>query len=396
MSDFPVISADSHVVEPGDLWTTRLPVEFRDRAPHVRPREGGGGFVFVPTGATPFPVAAVYGLGRSGEALRDHMGTGYETARPSGWDAAERLKDMDADGIVAEVIYPSLGMSLYRMPDAELQAACFRVYNDWIAEFASYAPDRLICAGLLSIWDIDGAVAEMRRCKELGLRTVMIPASPPDDIPYTEERFEPIWKTAVELKLPISMHIGTNSGTQGKARDNVFSNAMNPVGKSKVSQPQNFATSPQEMQKTLASLVIGGVLERHQDLRVILVEGDAGWLPHLMYRLDHGYEKYRAIQNTQLSRRPSQIVREQVYTTFQEDPIGPLASTLYGSGNYMWASDFPHTETTWPHSRKVIEEIFEGIDENVKRRVCFENVARLFGIEAKVMAPTSEPERVSV
>ncbi len=375
-----IISADSHMVEPGDLWTSRLPEAFRDRAPHVRPREGGGGLLFVPTGAAPFPVAAVFGMGRAGEELREHMTAGYEMARPSGWDPAERLKDQDIDGVLAEVLYPSLGLSLYRLPDHELQVACFKVYNDWIAKFCAHNPHRLLGCGLLSIWDVPGAVAEMHRCKELGLRTVMIPATPPDDIPYTEDVYEPLWEAAGKLRIPLSMHIGTNSGASGKARDSAFTDGMNPKIKAKISQPQNFATTPHEMQKTLASLVIGGVLDRHPDLRVVLVEGDAGWMPHLMYRLDHGYEKYRAIQNTQLSRKPSEIVRAQVWSTFQEDPIGPVASNLYGHGNYMWASDFPHTETTWPHSLDVVDRDFAGVDAQTRRKVTVQNAVDLYQI----------------
>jgi predicted TIM-barrel fold metal-dependent hydrolase len=378
MSKARIISADSHVVEPGDLWTSGLPAEFKSRAPHVTPREDGGGLLFVPTGAAPFPVAAVFGLGRNGDELRDHMTKGYEMARPSGWDPAERLKDQDIDGVAAEVLYPSLGLSLYRMPDVELQIACFKVYNDWIANYCAHNPSRLLGAGILCIWDIPGAVAEMHRCKALGLRTVMIPATPPDDLPYTEDYYEPLWQAAVELQLPLSMHIGTNSGTGGKVRDSAFTDAMNPKAKSKISQPQNYATTPQEMQKTLASLVIGGVLDRHPTLRVVLVEGDSGWMPHLMYRLDHGYEKYRSIQNTVLSRKPSEIVASQVWTTFQDDPIGPIASNLYGNGNYMWASDFPHTETTWPHSLDVVDKSFEGVDEKTKHRVTWGNVVSLY------------------
>jgi len=371
------------MVEPGDLWTSRLPEAFRDRAPHVRPREDGGGLVFVPTGAAPFPVAAVFGMGRSGEALRDHMTTGYEMARPSGWDPAERIKDQDIDGLLAEVLYPSLGLSLYRMPDHELQAECFKVYNDWLAAFCAYNPDRLVGCGLLSIWDIPGAIAEMHRCTALGMRTVMIPATPPDDIPYTEDIYEPLWEAAEKLRIPLSMHIGTNSGSSGKARDSAFSDGMNPKVKAKISQPQNFATTPHEMQKTLASLVVGGVLDRHPDLRVVLVEGDAGWVPHLTYRMDHGYEKYRAIQNTQLSRKPSEIVRAQVWSTFQEDPIGPIASNLYGHGNYMWGSDFPHTETTWPHSLDVIDREFANVDAQTRRRVTVQNAADLYHINVE-------------
>ena len=156
---------------------------------------------------------------------------------------------------------------------------------------------------------------------------------------------------------------------------------MKPGGQSKVSQPQNFATSPHEFQKTVAALVIGGVLDRFPKLRFVTVESDVGWYPHLMFRLDHGYHKYHAIQSTKLSMKPSDFVRRQIWATFQDDPIGPVAPELYGNGNYMWGSDFPHTETTWPHSREVVDREFAKVSPETKHRLTFGNVSDLYGIE---------------
>lgn len=374
-----LISADSHVVEPGDLWETRMDKKYRDQAPKVRPE--GGRILFNPTGAAPFPVAAVFGLGRSGEDLKEHLKKGYEMARPSGWDPAERLKDQDIDNVAAEVIYPSLGISLYRMPDPDLQLAALQTYNDWIAEYCKHEPRRLLGAGLIPLVDIDRGIQEAQRCVKMGLRTVCIAVSPPDERPYTEPEYDKFWAAAQELGVPLSMHIGMNANTSGKARDNTFTAAMNPNAKSKVSQPQNFATSPHEFQKTVAALVIGGVLDRFPKLRFVTVESDVGWYPHLMFRLDHGYHKYHAIQATKLSMKPSEFVRRQIWATFQDDPIGPVAPELYGHGNYMWGSDFPHTETTWPKSMEVVTREFANVSAETKYDLTFGNVSKLYGID---------------
>src|ERR1700736_6855138 len=156
--DMRVISAASHMMEPADLWETRLDNKFRDRAPKVIKSESGKGYLFIAPGVRPFPVAGGFGIGKSGEELKEHLKKGYEAARPSGWDPAERLKDQDVDGVEAEVLYATLGMPLFNLNDAELQRACFRIYNGWLAEFCSYNPKRLIGLALISLEDIGEGV----------------------------------------------------------------------------------------------------------------------------------------------------------------------------------------------------------------------------------------------
>ena len=128
-----VISADSHMMEPAGLWTERLDKKFADRAPKVIKHPKKPGYLFVAPGINPFPVAGGFARGLSGQELKEHMEKGYEAARPSGWDPVERIKDQDVDGVQAEVLYTTLGMPLFQMDDADLQQACFRVYNDWVA-----------------------------------------------------------------------------------------------------------------------------------------------------------------------------------------------------------------------------------------------------------------------
>jgi hypothetical protein len=138
-----VVSADSHVLEPADLWTTRLDNRFRDRAPRVVRKPDGPGYQFIAPGIRPFPVATGWGLGKSGKELAEQLSKGYEAARPSGWDPAERIKDQEVDGVAAEVLYTTLGMPLFALDDIELQQACFSAFNDWLAEYAAHDRNRL-------------------------------------------------------------------------------------------------------------------------------------------------------------------------------------------------------------------------------------------------------------
>ena len=170
MDRFGVISADSHVTEPADLWTERLDRGLRDRAPHVIENPGEGPrLLFAAEGAPTFPVAGGFAAGKSGKELRDLMGQGYEAARPSGWDPVARIDDQQLDGVDAEILYPSLGMSIFGMPDAELQRACFHAYNDWVAEYCSHDPKRLYGIGLISLEDLDHVEKDLEHIAEQGM-----------------------------------------------------------------------------------------------------------------------------------------------------------------------------------------------------------------------------------
>jgi len=146
-----LLSADSHVMEPANFWVEHVDKKFKDQAPRVVAKPDGQDLVFTGPGLSPFPVAGGFGTGRSGEELKEHMKRGYEAARPSGWDPAERIKDQDIDGVEAEVLYTTLGMPLFNLRDADLQRACFSAYNDWLAEFCAYNPKRLVGTALISL-----------------------------------------------------------------------------------------------------------------------------------------------------------------------------------------------------------------------------------------------------
>ena len=174
-----IISADSHVVEPADLWCERLDRRYRDRAPRVVRDYARDRYLFVAPGVAPFAVATGFGAGKRGQELKRHLARGYEAARPGALDPVARLADQDADGVGCELLYPTHGMRLFSLPDAVLQRACFRVYNDWIVSFAAHARNRLVPLALISLHDIGEAVRELERVARLGVAGAVIWALSP-------------------------------------------------------------------------------------------------------------------------------------------------------------------------------------------------------------------------
>ncbi|HEV3112781.1 MAG TPA: amidohydrolase family protein [Candidatus Binataceae bacterium] len=371
-----IISADSHMIEPPDLWTTRLDKKLRDQAPHVEVSEKGS--YFVAPGLKPSPVSLGFGAGRSGQELKEHFKKGYETAPAGGWDPVERIKDQDIDGVIAEVLYTTYGMPLFSLPDPELQLACFRAYNDWLAEFCAHNPRRFSGIGLISLEDIGEGVKELERCAQIGLRGAQVWGAPPADRPYWMRVWDPLWSAGQELAMPLSLHIGTGK----RDRKAVKAPTADPqTGNRGPFMTGNYVNMVHELQRSFTDIIFGGVLERFPRLTLISAENDSGWVPHYMYRMDHAFEKFNAMSDEPLPQKPSFYIRRQMMATFQDDPIGPMTHEFFGADNYMWASDFPHTDCTWPYSRKVIERDFAKLPDAVTHKIVFENVARVYHME---------------
>jgi len=138
-----------------------------------------------------------------------------------------------------------------------------------------------------------------------------------------------------------------------------------------------------EVQSSLSAIILGGALERFPKLQIVSAENDVGWFPHFIYRMDHAYEKFNAMLPEPLPMRPSEYIKRQVWATFLDDPVGPSTYKMFGEDNYMWGSDFPHTDSTWPHSRQVIEKDFAGVPDEVTHKIIFENAARLYNLQVE-------------
>jgi predicted TIM-barrel fold metal-dependent hydrolase len=378
--DDGLVSADSHVLEPPDLWTERIDRRFRERAPHVV-QQPDGRDLFVCEDLRPFPVSGLAVAGVDPREYGKRMFSGYAGIRPSGWDPVERLRDQDQDGVAGEVLYPSLGMPLYGIADGALRAACFRSYNDWLAELCGHAPGRLAGIALVPMDEVGQAVAELERAAHLGLRGGLIWGVPPDERRYDRDEWEPLWACAQDLGLPLSLHILTGARGMGVARSIMW----------------DYPFLPHALERTIGDLIFGGVLQRFPGLRLVSAENDVGWIGHFLQRMDHSWEKYRylemapidaptALESYQYTGRapipepPSFYFRRQVSATFQEDPIGVRTRDAIGVANLMWASDFPHSDSTWPHSRDVVARDFAGVSDEERRAITRDNCAKLYGL----------------
>lgn len=368
MSTLSVISSDSHVMEPADLWVTRLDRGLREQAPRVAKNEGKPGYSFVGPGLTPHTISGSWAAGKNGEDLKQHLDeAGYEAAHPGGWDPAARLDAQATDGLAAEVVYTTLGAHIYRMRDVELQRACFAAFNDWLAEYCGHAPTRLHGIAMVPLWDVSAGVKELERSAKLGLKGGEIWAWPPENQRYHSEIYHPLWAAAQDLQMPISLHIVSGMGEESRVD---FSDA-----------PMRYMNMIHEIQRSLSDIVLGGVLERFPGLQIVAAECDTGWLPHFMQRMDRANKKFGAMIGDRLELKPSEYMHRQVWTTFLDDAIGARSAPTYGEDNFMWGSDFPHSDSTFPNSLKVIEKNFSGVPERIMRKVICENAARLYRID---------------
>jgi predicted TIM-barrel fold metal-dependent hydrolase len=240
-------------------------------------------------------------------------------------------------------------------------------YNDWALEFNRYDPDRLCVLPVLPTHAPEAAVAELRRVAKLGHRGAILS---PFEFRCSDSAWEPLWRAAEETSMPISFHIG-----RGTSQVTVVPASWELAA---------FATvGPLQLDEPLAMMVFSGALERHPDLRLVLAESGIGWLPYFVRRMDLEFEKHVGkAQDYRLKSKPSEIFRSQVYATFEEEPLGPSLLPLLGPDNFMWASDYPHPDSTFPHSRQAIDEAFAGLDEAFIEKVTATNCARLYRFAA--------------
>jgi uncharacterized protein len=353
-----IYSCDDHLDIwnlPKDLWQSRLSAKYRDRGPKV-----------VPQGEHEFWIADGEMLGPSGLKLfgeysaTRRAGIDDDGFRPSNPEL--RLEDMERDGIHASVIY---GPNLLGLPiaDVELKGACLAAYNDWALEFNSYAPDRLCVLPVLPTHSAEAAVMELERAVGRGHRGAILS---PFEARIKEPEWERLWAAAADLATPLSFHIGHGTSMVKLAPRSWEMAAFATVG-------------PVQLDEPLAIMIFSGALERHPGLQLVLAESGIGWLPYFVARMDEEAEKHLSnAADYRLRAKPSEIFGRQVFATFEEEPLGPKLLPLLGADNCMWASDYPHPDSTFPHSREAIAEAFAGLDADTVGKVTSENCAELY------------------
>ncbi len=364
------ISADSHVTEPPDCYTARIDPKFRGRAPHVV-HDAIKGDQYIIEG---MPRAVTMGtIASAGKNPKDIKvsGSTYADFHLGGWDPKARIADQDIDGIAAEIVYPTVGMMICNHPDFDYKHACFQAYNLWLQEFCAGAPNRLFGIGQTAVRSVADAIQDFRLIKEAGFKGVMLPGDPPIH-DYDHPIYDPLWNAAVALGLPISFHVLTSKA------DSAERTLSSPVRGAKLNGPQTIIRACQDL---TGLFIFGGVFDRHPGLKMVIVEADAGWAPHYMYRMDHAYERFgHMLDGHTLNRLPSDYFKENIYMTFGDDWVAFRTAQLGNPRRLMWASDFPHADATWPNSQALIAAHTTDSTEEELRWILRDNVSELYDL----------------
>jgi predicted TIM-barrel fold metal-dependent hydrolase len=363
-----LISSDSHINEPPDLWTKAAPGAFRDRVPRVVSVDAGDAWVVSPD-ARPRAVGTSAVAGVKPEDYFKKPVT-YKEMRPGSYDPVARIEDMEIDHLDAEVLYPGIGRGIDQFADAETRLFCAQVYNDWIAEFQAADPARLVGLAILPPLD-DGPNArkELERVVSLGLRGAFL-ARTPGGRPLTHPEGDDLWACANEHRIPMSLHIG-----HGLNRVLDPSNAALPG-----MREAYLCTTPLNIADEIAVLLFSGLLERFPDLRVVIAESGIGWVPGFLARCENVYDRHRHYLATQVTRRPTEAWKAQMRVTFGEDLAGIRLRDLLGVETMMWASDYPHTDTTWPESTRVVARDFAEVPDDEVQAIVAGNCADLYAL----------------
>ena len=378
-----VYDADSHVVEPTDLWTSRVPAKYGDLVPHTEWSDARREDVWV-IGEKPLYGIGTFAMAGWNEFLPGHPTT-LEQADHAAWNARARLARLDEYGTYAQVLYPNLiGFffgTFLKLQRADLLLACVQAYNDFIAEFAAADPDRLLPMMVLPYWDVELAITEMDRAKRLGLRGIVAAGQLQNAglPPLRDPHWDPLWAAAEERDLPINFHIGFKVPPDFSDKTNTKFSRVRFAE----SSAQDFMSAMQE----IAEVIFSGILHRFPKLKVVSVESGAGWLPFALEAMDWQWRNTGVHLDHPERGLPSDYFRRQVFATFWFERAA-LSRVIDGlQDNLMFSTDFPHptSQTPGPASfaatpAEYAEKVLAGVDETTRRKVLQDNARRVYGL----------------
>ena len=348
-----VISSDSHVMEPPNLWLDRMDPKYGDRVPHLVQGDSYDHWYCDNQNVGILGVLSQAGL-RYSRPQDITMEGRFADVPPGGYDPHAHVQDLDVDGVHADVLYPSIGLTLYGVPDPQLMRAVFSAYNDWLADFCKPYPNRLKGIAMIMLDDdVKAGIKEMERAARMGLCGAMISVYPRPGESYDQPLYEPFWAAAQDLDVPLSLHTITNrpGSTQMRTEGEVSQSGV------------DRSNSDYWVRMSMGHMIFSGVFERHRDLKIVDVEHDLAWIPHFMRRMDVTYIERRpqAPYRFKGDALPSDFMRRNVYHSFQDDGLGVRDRDIISVDKLMWASDYPHAESTFPRSQEVLDEILEGV-----------------------------------
>ena len=359
-----VISADSHVVEPLDMWRRALGNRFGDDIPHPLDEYGGEKGRFLFTGRQ------VLRLPEKGGAVSDEHRDLYE----SGFVPEKRIAFQERAGIRAETLYGSYMLVIMQSPHrAALRASC-QVFNDWLAEFCARDNRRLLGIGMVPIDDVQWAITEIERIAKAGLRGACINvALPPEAKPYRDPSYDAFWARAAEMNMPITLH-------------SITGNIIDPFyprdQREKEEAPGTLLALSYEAQATLANdFIFGGICDRHPTLKLVCSEFEINWLPFFVWKTDVMATRYiKKMSLKPIKRKPSEYMGTQIWHGVIGDPLGTEAIKYVGADAILWGSDFPHVRSVGLDTQESLREQFKDFGAADQRKLVGENVARIYGI----------------
>jgi predicted TIM-barrel fold metal-dependent hydrolase len=378
MRAYRLIDADCHTLEPAHIWREWLPRPFHDRAPQlVKDEEGGDAWSFG-AGKPLMYIGLVATPGLRFEEIK-WRGYTYDRIRKGCWDGKARLEDMDQDGVDAEFLFPSQRTMYHFMgnPDVEFHRAGVRAYNDWLHdEFCANAPLRLFGLAQMPNLGVEEAIAELRRCKDKGMRGAILTAWPNggDTLGSEDDRF---FAAAEELEMPISIHIRIVLPSR-KATGALEGPAA----------IANMALAGMSLfPEVMCEIIMGGVHDRFPRLTFLGVETDVGWIPAALEQLDEFYWRNRAHTGIAIRRLPSEYFHDHWCCTFIHDRHGVRNRYEVGVRNMAWSTDYPHHGNDWPYSRKVVGELLADVPAPERYDICAGNMVRIYRLPQSLEVP---------
>ena len=380
MTKYTIIDVDTHVSEAPDLWTSRVPAHMRDAVPSVRSDSQGRDYWYL--GNQPIAKAGLAATAGVGSMKRPPKR--YGDMHPGAYDARARLDYMDALGIWAMVLYPNVGgfgnQAFLKLGDPELMLTCVKVYNDWQSEWAAADARRLLPITSLPFWDIEAAVAEVRRCAALGHKGILFTGEPHSfgQPVLGAPHWDPLWEVACEYDLPVSFHIGSGNMEGGLNRDK-----LRLYGK----MATFTEISVEFFMKNgmhLTDLLMSGVLARYPEIKFVSVESGIGWIPFVLEALDYQFVgNHVAEERPEFDRLPSAYFARNVYGCYWFEQVAPRRLLdQVGVDNILFETDFPHPTSLF--GEDVHTRIASGLaecDATTRHKILWDNAARLYKVE---------------
>jgi predicted TIM-barrel fold metal-dependent hydrolase len=374
LREYQIISADTHLEVSPDRWRPYVDKAFQQYVPSVVRLDNGGDGWALPNSPVPIPLGTNFAAGRPRSVWNGPVS--YDELPPGSGDGAQRVAEMDRDGVWAEVEYPAVQgqRAFHSLVPREAYIAIVRGYNDWLSqEFTAVAPDRLLGVGLLPATGLEEAIEEYHRAAELpGICSVILhhwPNGGPSPAPE-DDRF---WRAALDLGFPVSCHVGLGARTSDQAK--LPKGAWNNVTAIGTLRGGTYT------QWSIVQFILLGIFDRFPDLQMYFAESGISWVPAWLESIDQSYLRHKDWTGYEFARMPSEYVHRHCLFGFQDDRYGVVHRDEIGVDKLLWANDFPHSAGDWPESLRVIDRLFDGIPDDDARAMLHGNAARYFGLQ---------------